>query len=213
MTFSLHLTLRDEEILRALVQKVRLFSQRQIADAWWSGQLPNARRRLKRLASRDLIERLTVQARSLPLLQSPIVSWRPGDVTPEFGAIAHRCRDRWRLRPVRPCTAWIASDKGAQAFGGVRRGELKLATQATHDLGVAAVWLRFRQVSPEWADAWRSEDLLAHTRHGQKLPDAFLLDADGRVLWVLEFGGGYDAARVEAFHLDCVARGLPYQLW
>ena len=68
MSIALHLTLRDQEILRALVLQVRLFSQRQIADAWWPGQLPNARRRLRRLASRELIERLTVQARSLPSL-------------------------------------------------------------------------------------------------------------------------------------------------
>jgi len=39
------------------------------------------------------------------------------------------------------------------------------------------------------------------------------VDAAGNVAWVLEFGGGYDAARVEAFHVDCAARNLPYQLW
>ena len=30
---------------------------------------------------------------------------------------------------------------------------------------------------------------------------------------VLEFGGAYDAARVERFHEDCAERRLPYQLW
>lgn len=213
MTIFLHLTVRDHEILRALAQKIRLFSQRQIADHWWPGHLPNARRRLKRLAGHDLVLRVTVQARSLPELQSPLVSWRPGEPAPEFGSVAYRCQARWRHQPIRPCTAWIASEKCAQAFGGVRRGELKLATQATHDLGVAAVWLRLKQIAPHWADAWRSEDLLAHTRRGEKLPDAFLLDAQGQVAWVLEFGGGYDTARVEAFHADCATRSLPYQLW
>ena len=51
---DLHITNRDREILQALVQKVRLFSQRQIADHWWDGELANARRRLKRLAHREL---------------------------------------------------------------------------------------------------------------------------------------------------------------
>ncbi len=60
--------------------------------------------------------------------------------------------------------------------------------------------------------AWRGEDLMAHTRLGQKLPDAFIVDDQEQVIWVIEFGGGYDAERVEAFHQDCVSRNLPYQL-
>jgi hypothetical protein len=206
-------TLRDQEIAQALVQKVRVFGQRQIADHWWEGQLPNARRRLKRLANQGLVTRLTVQARSLPVFEAPLVTWRPTDPDPDFGAVAYRCQERWRLRPVRPCTAWIATDTAAHFYGGVRRGELKLATQATHDLGVAAVWLRLSQVAPQWAAAWRSEDLLAHTRRGEKLPDAFVVDQCGQVVWVIEFGGAYDKARVQAFHQDCLARQLPYQIW
>ena len=213
MTSALHLTERDIEIVSALSQKVRLFSQRQIAEAWWPDQLPNARRRLKRLAASGFLVRLTVQSRPLPAIEKPLASWQPNQAAPDFGATAYQCRQRWSQIPVRPCSAWIVSEQGAQAFGGVRRGELKLATQATHDLGVAAVWLRLRLVAPPLSEAWRSEDLFAQSRRGEKLPDAFLVDAAGNVAWVLEFGGGYDAARVEAFHVDCAARNLPYQLW
>lgn len=212
-TLALHLTNRDHELLQTLAQRVRLFSQRQIADYWWGGELPNARRRLKRLAAEELLTNTTVLARTLPELESPLASWRPGDSAPDIGAVAYRCQDRWRKRPPRPCTAWIASERAARLFGGVRRGELRQPTQATHDLGVAAVWLRLRELSPEWAAAWRGEDLLAHTRRGEKIPDAFLVDAQEQVLWVIEFGGGYDAARVQAFHQDCAMRGLSYQLW
>lgn len=210
---TLHLTDRDHDLLQALVRQVRLFAQRQIADHWWAGELPNARRRLKRLAAEDLLTSTTVLARTLPVPESPLASWRPGDSAPDAGAVAYRCQDRWRRRPPRPCTVWVASERAARLFGGVRRGELRQPTQATHDLGVAAVWLRLREVSPEWAAAWRGEDLLAHTRRGEKLPDAFLVNAREQVLWVIEFGGGYDAGRVRAFHDDCAARGLPYQLW
>lgn len=213
MTDSLHLTHRDRSILQALVQKVRLLSQRQIVDHWWNGEVANTRRRLKRLASHDLVTRITVQARSLPALESPLISWRPGDSAPDFGQIAYRCQNRWRLRPTRPCSVWLATEVASQAFGGVGRGELKHPTQATHDLGVAAVWLRLNEVAPQWATAWRGEDLLAHTRRGEKLPDAFIVDDSEQVVWLIEFGGGYDAERVEAFHQDCAARGLPYQLW
>ncbi len=149
MSPLLHLQPRDRELLQALAQQVRLFSQRQIADHFWDGALPNARRRMKRLAERGLVSKITVQARTAPPLESPLASWRPGDSVPEFGQIAYRCQARWRLRPVRPCTTWVVTEQGAQHFGGVRRGPLQHPTQATHDLGVAAVWLRLRQIAPQ----------------------------------------------------------------
>lgn len=213
MSVPLQFTPRDNDMLRALVQMVRLFGQRQIADQWWNGELANARRRLKQLAKENLVARLSVQARAIPVLESPLVSWRPGDPAPDFGAVAYRCQQRWRWRPTRSCVVWIATDRSAQLYGGVRRGQLKNPTQATHDLGVAAVWLRLRAIAPQWAKAWRGEDLLAHTRRGEKLPDAFIVDHNEQVVWVIEFGGGYDAERVEAFHRDCCERSLPYQLW
>lgn len=213
MSDMLHLTTRDREILEDLAVRVRLFSQRQVAEHWFSGELVNARRRLRRLSGSQLLARITVHARPLPPLEAPLVSWRPGETQPDFAGVAYRCQQRWRLRPPRPCTAWISTERASQLFGGARRGQLKQPTQATHDLGVAAVWLRLKNVAPQWAQAWRSEDLLAHTRRGEKLPDAFIVDDRQQVTWVIEFGGGYDSRRVEAFHADCATRDLPYQLW
>ena len=54
---------------------------------------------------------------------------------------------------------------------------------------------------------------MAHTRRGEKLPDAFIVDSTQQVTGVIEFGGSYDAQRVTEFHEDCVSRSLPYQLW
>ena len=213
MSKALHLTPRDLAVVQALVQKVRLFSQRQIVDHWWNGEQANSRRRLKRLADRNLIQRTIVVARPAPLFESPLITWKPGDAAPDFGKIAYRCQARWRSRPARQSVVWLATKVASHAFGGTARGKLKHSMQATHDLGVAAVWLRLQQVAPQWAAAWRSEDLLAHTRTGQKLPDAFIVDDAEQVIWVIEFGGGYDAERVEAFHRDCASRNLPYQLW
>jgi hypothetical protein len=213
MSRFLSLTRRDGEIVQALVRKVRLFSQRQIAEARWQGEVGNARRRLQRLRQVKLVERITVQARTLPGLIEPLLVWMPGQPAPDFGQVAYRCQIRWPGRPLRPCAAWIATAKSARVFGGRNRGTLKQPTQAGHDLGVAAVWLRLRVMSPAWADAWRGEDLLAHTRRGDKLPDAFLVDRGEQVQCVIEFGGAYDQVRVREFHEDCAARGLPYQLW
>jgi hypothetical protein len=93
------------------------------------------------------------------------------------------------------------------------RGEVKRETQATHDLGVAQVWLQLDLRSPQLADAWRGEDVMALTRQRQKLPDAFIVDTAGATLCVIEFGGSYDEPRIREFHEDCADRALPYQLW
>ena len=58
-------------------------------------------------------------------------------------------------------------------------GEVKKEMQATHDLGVTQMWLHLDINHPEWADAWRGEDLMAPTRRGQKLPDGFIVDQSG----------------------------------
>lgn len=213
MTVLRRLSHREREILTALDQKVRLFGQRQLAEHWWHGDLANTRRGMQRLAQGGFCERLVVLARTLPPLDAPLVTWRPGDPAPDCGAVAYRLSSRWRERAARPTSVWIASEQTARLFGGVRRGALQQPTQATHDLGVAAVWLRFRALQPTWAAAWRGEDQLAHTRRGEKLPDAFLVDGAGAVAAVIEFGGGYSAERVAAFHDDCAGRNLPYQLW
>ncbi len=212
MNTPLHLTDRDREILMVLVQKVRLLGQRQIAEHWWHGDLANTRRRMRRLAEKRLAECHSVLARTIPPLNEPIIHWNPGDPTPEFGAVAYRCRERWRRRPARPVTVWVATEKSAGMLGGGSHS-MKHRTQVTHDLGTAAVWLQFRAKCPQLAAAWRGEDRMAPTRRGEKLPDAFILNVHGDVEWVIEFGGGYDASRVEAFHHDCSNRNLPYQLW
>jgi hypothetical protein len=213
MKTSMTLTRRDRELLAALAEKVRLFSLRQIADHWWRGELANARRRLKSLERAGLISRITVSARTLPEVHTPVITWSPGEHDPDFGKAAYRLKQRWKGHAVRPTSVCIATDRAAQLFGATSRGRLKAPVQATHDLGVSAVWLLFKRESPEWAGAWRGEDSLAHTRQGQKLPDAFLVNRGGDVTGVIEFGGSYDAERVRDFHDDCVARQLPYQIW
>lgn len=210
---NLNLTERDREILLALAQKVRLLALRQIAEHWWDGELANTRRRLKALARAELIRRISVSARTLPPILEPIVTWQSGQPAPHFGKVSYRLRERWAHRAVRPTSAYIVTDRAAHLFGGKARGELKHSLQATHDLGVAAVWLCLHGQAPAWAGAWRGEDQLAHTRRGEKLPDGFIVNDVEEVVWVIEFGGSYDAARVQEFHVDCASRDLPYQIW
>jgi hypothetical protein len=213
MAKTVSLTPRDHELLLGLVQKVRLFSLRQIASHWWDNEVANTRRRLKTLASSALISHLTVAARTLPPIETPLAVWQPAQPAPDMGKLSYQLQSRWRQRPVRAMSAYVASSRAAQLFGGKSRGELKHPLQATHDLGVAAIWLNFHDRAPEWADAWRGEDLLAHTRLGEKLPDGFIVNQAQETVWVIEFGGAYDASRVQEFHDDCARRDLPYQIW
>lgn len=207
------MTDRDQEILQALSINVRLFSQTQIADHWFEGDKANTRRRLRQLIEQELIIGVTARARTLPDLTQPVITWRPGDQTPDFGKASYSLRGRWTGRSVRSVSTYIAAQRATQLFGGRGSGELKNPAQAGHDLGVSQVWLKFAVSSPDWADAWRGEDVMAHTRRGQKLPDGFVLNRNNEVVCVMEFGGSYDQQRVREFHEDCCLRNLPYQMW
>src|SRR5690606_8384867 len=69
------LTQRDQQLLLALLLKVRLLSLRQIAAGGWQDEVANARRRLRMLAAGGLVRPLTVSARSLPA-QHSLTFWK-----------------------------------------------------------------------------------------------------------------------------------------
>lgn len=213
MSVQITLTDRDEELLKALVMHVRLFALRQVADHWWNGELANTRRRLRQLMSVGLLISAQVQARPIHRLTGPIFEWKPGHQAPDFGPLAHQLQTRIRRIPVRSINAFMATDRAAKLVGGVSRGELKHPGQATHDLGVAAVWLHLSRHEPQRAAMWVGEDLMARHCIGDKRPDAFLCDASGAITGVVEFGGDYDRSRIEGFHEHCASHRLPYQLW
>ncbi|MCA9011936.1 MAG: hypothetical protein KDB01_19425 [Planctomycetaceae bacterium] len=213
MSIQITVTDRDEELLKTLTTKVRLFSLRQISNLWWNGDLANSRRRLRQLIDAELLLSAQVLARPILQLDGPMISWRPGDVSPDCGQIANFCQSRIRRIPVRATGVFIATERTARLFGGRCRGELTHPAQATHDLGVAAIWIQLSQSCPKTAIAWLGEEMLAHTRVGQKCPDAFIVDDAGSVSSVIEFGGDYDRNRIQEFHEDCERRNLPYQLW
>jgi hypothetical protein len=213
MTRNFILGGRDREILTALTQKVRLIGFRQLANHHFGGDPANTRRRLRILQAAGLIVRATVMARSIPILLQPVWAWSPGDSVPDMGIIANRVQSRWRKRATRACQAILATPHAAQLVGGHATGHLTREMQATHDLGVTAVYLFLERAHSPRAEAWRGEDVFAHTRHGEKRPDAFLVNATGAVQSVIEFGGDYGPERLRAFHEDCASRELPYEVW
>ena len=212
MSHFLRLSQRDLLLLEALALRVRLIGQRQMAEAFWTGHLANARRRLGRLVSEGMLARQVLPARPLPELTEPVARWQPGQTIPNPDAIAFQLQSRWKFRALRPTVIYFPTSKTVTYFGGRERPQSML-THTTHDLGVTAVWLRFLQHSRELALNWVGEDILAPSRVGQKLPDAALVDAVGEPTMLIEFGGSYGPARVADFHDDAAARGLPYQIW
>lgn len=206
------LTERDREILLALTHKVRVLSLGQIARTWWHGTSGDqARRRLAGIVAGGFLERLTVNAHPELALNEPLFEWQPGGEPPNVYALEYRLRSRFREH-ARPTLLYYATRRAAASFGGAG-GRLKHPLQTDHDLHVSTVYLRLREIDPETAAAWVSEDLFAKERRRQKLPDAILRDDDGGIRRVIEFAGRYDAARLKAFHADCASRGTPYELW
>ncbi len=210
------LTPRDDEILRTLALSVRMLSLAQVAKAWWmptpAGQA-NARRRLASVAETGLLRSAHVHARPLPELPGPVLAWNPGGPDPDFDAISWTLQSRW-TKPPRRIVVYFVTRRGANQYGGRLRGKIKQELQATHDLGVAEVYLQLRARAPEVALRWTGEDTLRLTRKRQKIPDAVLRPSapNARPL-VIEFGGAYDARRVRSFHRDCSQRKLSYEIW
>ncbi len=209
---GLRLRERDMALLEALALRVRILGQRQAADAFWDGHIPNARRRLRRLVDDGLLKKLIVPARPLPAMREPVVRWKPGMPIPNAGRISFQLQNRWRFRALRPTVVYLPTITTVVRFGGMYRGNL-LATHATHDLGVTAAWIRYYMEGTQQAANWIGEELLAPSRINQKLPDAALLDSQGEPCLLVEFGGCYSTERVAVFHDDAAFRNLPYHLW
>jgi hypothetical protein len=187
---------RDEAILHALSRKVRLLSLAQIARHWWSHvKAPEdaARRRLRELELAGWIVCVQPQARRLPPIIAPVVGWSPKQQAPDFSDIAQRLQCRWQGETVR-VRAYVLGP--------------------TADLGVSEMYLNLLGQRPADAERWLGEDELAPYRQHEKLPDAVLADSpQARPELVLEFGGAYDARRVQQFHEDCAEQLLPYEIW
>lgn len=211
MKNRIQFTERDFTVLRALSLQVRLFGQRQLADALWAGDIANARRRLHRFVEMGLIRRSVVMARPLPELLSPVFIWQPGHNDPDVSEIAFKLQSRWRYRALRSTVVYLPTEHTVNHFGG--RHKAVMSAQVSHDLGVSEVWLWFCTNHPRHANAWRGENQITENEPGQSMPDAILVDANDQPAMLIEFGGDYEAERIAAFHDDAVLRGLPYQIW
>lgn len=208
------MTKRDEAILDTLTKRIRVLSLAQVAGAWWGGAKRGdvqAKARLRELERQSLVQLIHVLARPIPTLEAPVITWSAGEAEPNFGAVSYRLRVRWNL-PVRRVLAVIATEQAGHRFAG-SGGRVPRASEATHDLCLAAIYLRLRTAEPRRAKAWVSEATLYERGVGRnsRLPDAAI--ATRGKITVIEFGGAYPAAKVADFHGFCAERDWGYELW
>jgi hypothetical protein len=137
--------------------------------------------------------------------------WSPGAPEPDADRVSYQLQARWVVPPV-PTTVYLASRRAAHLFGG-SGGRFAYPLQATHDLHVAALYVRLAATSPDDLARWRGEEALRTGRKRGKVPDAVLVDGRGKPERAIEFGGRYGPQRVRAFHRVCENRRLAYELW
>jgi hypothetical protein len=209
------LTDRDSELLQVLALRLRCLGVRQVAAYWWQGKVDagrNARARLRQLEAAGLLHFAAVLARPLPQLETPVMSWAPGEPTPDFAPIAYHLKHRF-ARPVTSTPVVFATQLAASRFGG-QPGRVPRRAEATHDLGLASVFLLILSETPENARSWVAESELVKGKSiaATKVPDALIRSRRG-VETVIEFGGEYSKGKLAEFHEDCAMRGRRYQLW
>lgn len=205
------ITERDREIVRTLLDKVRLMSEGQVATTWWAGGAAPAARRLRSLADGGWLLGARMLARPLLPLDVPLVAWEPRDPAPEFGSLSWRAQSRW-TSPATFTRIWRAAPLAAARLGGAARRDVKNLCQVTHDLHVAEVYLAFLRDSDPRAAMWVGEDAVPPGLIGGFLPDALLLRR-GRIARAIEFGGAYPLGRFARFHEHCEFLGIPYTVF
>lgn len=207
------LTERDLEILHALCRAVRLLAWEQVRT-WWPTPAGKrlAFRRLAVLIRYGLLARYRVHARPVLWPVRPAVIWSPGQSVPNMYVASSVLRTRWK-HPPETVTVYVATKQAAKLLGGVARGRVGTPYQASHDLGVAAVYLNFLRFRPADAAAWMGEDLGGKAMRGNKRPDAVVLDVERRRHFAVEFGAGYPPNRLFAFHRHCEKHSLNYEVW
>lgn len=205
---------RDRDILEALVLRVRVFSLPQLGRTWWGNTANpdlNAWQRMQMLQRDNLVVTFSgISHPELPL-QKPVATWSPGTPEPAFGQISYRLQSRWALPPV--ATKYVTATRTARRHFGGAKGRLPRERELTHDIHLAAVYLRLRHENPSAAQQWISDETIqeqrGHTR--EKLPDAILNLPSGRL--VIEFGGAYGKEKLQGFHDYCEQQALPYEIW
>ncbi len=213
-TSGLTLNDRDVNLLETLTLRVRVLSISQVVRVWWPDSVnikTAAHRRLSQLEAAGYVELFPMMAHPEVTLSEPLCSWKPGESSPDFGALAWLLQSRWNEELVNTHCV-ISTDFAGRFFGGYG-GRKPRRAETTHDLHLSSVFLQMRTNQPDRAATWISEDARKKDLvHGEKLPDAIVSDGDSQI--AIELGGkSYDRRKLEEFHEHCDERNLAYEVW
>lgn len=208
------LTSRDRELLDTLTVRVRVLTLAQIARTWWpqtADPKRQCRERLVRLEAAGWVTLFHATARPELALSGPVATWKQASEQPDMDAVSYALKVRWQ-QPARVQSMLTATDQAGKFFGG-HGGRKPRASEATHDLHLASIYLKLRSENAKLASTWRSEARLAKERTDGvgKVPDAMVIDRGQRR--VIEFGGSYHAPKLREFHTYCAQRNWAYEIW
>lgn len=214
----------EQDILRAIALRVRLLAPTQVARGWFRAEEApeqSARTVIERLEGAALIARRVAEAHPIVELSRPLFSWKVGNPPPtdrELMKIAKLARERWHQDHV-PIEILYATNRAVSLFGSFVDARHLRNCEATHDLHLTEVYLRYRDRFPRLAADWQGE--AAFPKMGfeisrMKDPDAFLLDRRGTATRIIEFAGSYEMDHLQAFHEHCsggAAEKLAHHGW
>ena len=203
----------EEQILRALANDIRALSMRQLARTWWTDTRwgrSRAEAAMKELESGGWLRIHRSFARSISELYRPLMSWQPGDDTPNFWRVS-RVLHRRSMKHASMTTFVFAGSRSIALFGEGRAASVRI-THMTHDLHVTEVYLRYRTNGLS-SRHWVSEDRLPRDWPLRERPDATLADDAGRIYRAVEYGGNYPPMRLAALHDGFSSIELRYEIW
>ena len=166
----------------------------------------------RRLAAGGWLECYEILARPLRPLNAPLFGWVHGEAPPDFYGLSSLLHRRAACVPV-VTTVVRASAKARWLFGVGGNGVRIKLTQATHDLQVAEIYLRYAEQGLPKSKHWVHEDFLPGSWRLRQRPDAVVTDSDGEIVRAIEYGGDYSARRLFEFHRALSNLAIPYEIW
>lgn len=197
-----------EAIELVLGEKVRILTAPQIASTWFGHTrhpLRSAMTCLRSLATQSIVRLDSAMLHPELELSVPLLTWVPGDPSPDFGRIAWLASSRFSKPPRR--TTIVRPGSRITAHKGCRRLR---STEIQHDVMVAEIFLRTIERHPARFNRWLHEDSFG-TRFDtdEKRPDAILVGENATTY--IECAGSYSKAKLQAIH--AAFEHIPYELY
>jgi hypothetical protein len=207
------LTPTDLIVLETLTWRIRVAPSEQLRQAVGQG-VRSWNRRCERLTQQQWIWSRVVVLPVISVVEPLLSSW-PGDAAPDFEALSWHVTHRWTTAK-RQSVRLLWASRNAEAIVGGKSGAERQPLQVVHDLGMASVFFQRRRRASHETERWLSEDcfrVLAPREARVKVPDAVIVDREGRVQTAIEFAGCYSATRLRRLFQHCQRRRWRFELW